>query len=210
MGRPRLRNPLRLEPPDITATHPHARASSAQLTNDPSNPHFLRPEFRAVEIDALTGMDSTAMRFGPGEHGIERSWTRSFNDHGKEFVVRFIVLDEETTHSSTLGMSYVYDADSVTGWKPVRANGEAGTNADPAVVDDFAEPVRPFFGADQMAWFVRELKKPAHLRLVFNGRALRTRSAPTVNHPKRSCLCGPRLLVMHLQVHISVPHSIHR
>ena len=124
--------------------------------------------------------------------------------------MRFIVLDEETTHSSTLGMSYVYDADSVTGWKPVRANGEAGTNADPAVVDDFAEPVRPFFGADQMAWFVQELKKPAHLRLVFNGRALRTRSAPTVNHPKRSCLCGPRLLVMHLQVHISVPHSIHR
>ena len=136
-------------------------------------------------------MDSAAMRFGPGEHGIERSWTRSFNNHGQEFVVRFIVLDEETTHSSTLGMSYVYDADSVTGWKPVRANGEAGTNADPAVVDDFAEPARPFFGADQMAWFVQELKKPADLRLVFNGRALRTPSAPTVNHPKRSCLCGP-------------------
>mmetsp|Transcript_51766 Transcript_51766/g.166946 ORF Transcript_51766/g.166946 Transcript_51766/m.166946 type:complete len:539 (+) Transcript_51766:93-1709(+) len=113
------------------------------------------------------------MRNPPGSQGIERSWTQSFDNHGQEFVVRFIILDEETTHSSTMGMKYVFDETSPTGWKPVRASGPDQTtptlNADPAFVEDFENPSRPFFGDDQLAWFVNELKKPADLRLVFNG-----------------------------------------
>jgi len=143
------------------------------LTNDPSNPHFMRPEFRQVEIDALTGFDKEHMRFPPGEQGIERSWTKTFDNHGEPFVVRFIILDEETTHVGTLGMDYVVDSSSETGFKPVRkASGVSGSgteNADPSFVEDFDELKRDFFGADQLAWFVSELDKPADLRLVFNG-----------------------------------------
>lgn len=142
------------------------------LTNDPSNPHFLRPSFRHEEIDLLTGFDKGYFRNAPGNQGIERSWTKTFNNHGSPFVVRFIMLDEETTHESTLGMRYVFDETSPTGFKPVRASNPSGSatlNADPAYMDDFEEPKRPFFGEDQMAWFVSELKKPADLRLVFNG-----------------------------------------
>mmetsp|Transcript_48527 Transcript_48527/g.161907 ORF Transcript_48527/g.161907 Transcript_48527/m.161907 type:complete len:197 (+) Transcript_48527:922-1512(+) len=72
-----------------------------------------------------------------------------------------------------MGMKYVFDETSPTGWKPVRASGPDQTtptlNADPAFVEDFENPSRPFFGDDQLAWFVNELKKPADLRLVFNG-----------------------------------------
>jgi len=145
------------------------------LANDPSNPHFMRPEYRAVAIDAITGWDQEYMRYPPGSTngGIERSWERKFNNHGTPFTVRFIILDEETTHHSTLGMRYVRDSTSPTGWKPVRKQGadttSATLNADPAVVEDWEATARPFFGQAQMDWFVSELQKPADLRLVFNG-----------------------------------------
>lgn len=122
------------------------------LANDPSNPHFMRPEYRAVAIDAITGWDQEYMRYPPGatNGGIERSWERKFNNHGAPFTVRFIILDEETTHHSTLGMRYVRDSTSPTGWKPVRNQGadttSATLNADPAVVEDWEATARPFFG----------------------------------------------------------------
>lgn len=122
------------------------------LANDPSNPHFMRPEYRAVAVDALTGWDQQYMRYPPGSTigGIERSWERTFNNHGQPFTVRFIILDEESTHYSTLGMNYVRDRTSETGWKPVRKSGPdvttATLNADPAVVEDWGATARPFFG----------------------------------------------------------------
>jgi len=153
------------------------------LTNDPSNPHLLRSEFRRVEIDALSGVDLEHMRNPPGSQGIERSWTQSFDNHGQEFVVRFIILDEETTHSSTMGMKYVFDETSPTGWKPVRASGPDQTtptlNADPAFVEDFENPSRPFFGDDQ--------ERPPHS-------SARPFSCPPSRLTAPSCLSAARVV----------------
>ncbi|KAJ1454679.1 hypothetical protein M885DRAFT_618001 [Pelagophyceae sp. CCMP2097] len=143
------------------------------LANDPSNPHPLRAEFRAVEVDALTGWDSEFFRFPPGSNGLERSWERTFNNKGSPFVVRFIILDEETTHLAACGMKYVFDSTSKTGFKPVRASGSdqntSTLNCDLRFVEDFESQKRPYFGESQTSWFVKELSKPADLRLVFNG-----------------------------------------
>jgi hypothetical protein len=72
------------------------------LTNDASNPHYLRHEFRKAGVEALTGWDRKYFRFGPAHKGVERTWTQELTDFdGKPFLIRFIVLDEETTHDST-------------------------------------------------------------------------------------------------------------
>ena len=72
------------------------------FTNDPSNPSPLSSEFRKQGIEKLTGWDKKFFRFGAAHKGIERTWTKEISDfHGKPFLIRYILLDEESTHMGT-------------------------------------------------------------------------------------------------------------
>ena len=142
------------------------------LTNDPSNPHYLRHEFRKAEIDALTGWDRNYFRFGPSHKGIERTWTTELVDHhGSPFLVRFIILDEETTHNGTQGCTYYYNPESPTGFTPRLTRDSSTPCPDLDVVEDFEqdEPARGFYGNDQLEWFREQLMKPSDLTFVLTG-----------------------------------------
>jgi len=142
------------------------------LTNDPSNPHFLRHEFRKAEIEALTGWDRNYFRFGNKHRGIERTWTQELTDNkGNPFLIRFIFLDEETTHYSTQGCAYYQDPTSPTGFAPRQAKDKSLHCPDMDVIEDFDSDdiKRTFFGDDQLNWFREQLEKPADLIFVANG-----------------------------------------
>jgi len=140
------------------------------MTNDPSNPHYLRHEFRKAEIEAITGWDRNYFRFNPAQKGIERSWTRQLSDpSGKPFLIRFIILDEETTQKGTRGCAYYQDAESPTGFTSRSSRDSSMPCPDVEVMDDFENPQRDYFGEDQLEWFRQELMKPADLTFVTTG-----------------------------------------
>ena len=142
------------------------------LTNDPSNPHLMRREFRKAAIESITGWDRKHFRFGAAHKGIERTWTQEITDNqGNSFLIRFIIIDEETTHYGTQGCQYYYNPESPTGFTPRLATDSSQHCPDMTVIDDFdADPVsRTFFGDDQLAWFKEQLMKPADLIFVLNG-----------------------------------------
>ncbi|KAG7345941.1 PhoD-like phosphatase [Nitzschia inconspicua] len=142
------------------------------LTNDPSNPHYLRHEFRKAEIETLTGWDRNYFRFGPSHMGIERTWTQELRDNdGNPFLVRFIFLDEETTHQGGQGCTYYYNPESTTGFSPRLTKDSSAPCPDMDVIEDFdqEDPERVFFGDDQLNWFKEQLMKPADLTFVING-----------------------------------------
>jgi hypothetical protein len=136
----------------------------------------LRDEFRLAEIEAITGWDRNYFRFGPKHMGIERTWTQELSDNkGKNFLVRFIVLDEETTANGTQGCAYYHDPASPTGFVPRKAGDSSAKCPDLDILEDFTEdePKHIFFGPSQLGWFKEQLLKPADLVFVLNGTCFR-------------------------------------
>lgn len=156
----------------FSAMYLTSRPDHDYLTNDPSNPHFLRDEFRLAEIEAITGWDRNYFRFGPKHKGIERTWTQELqNLEGKPFLIRFIVLDEESTANATQGCAYYHDQSSPTGFVPRKEGNSSAPCPDIDILEDFEEqePKRAFFGQSQLDWFKEQLLKPADLIFVLNG-----------------------------------------
>lgn len=140
--------------------------------DDESNPQYLRHKFRKAEIEALTGWDRNYFRFGVSHKGVERTWTKELADNkGNPFLIRFIILDEETTHNATQGCQYYSDSTSPTGFAPRLKVNSSEHCPDVNVMDDFDQenPQRIFFGDDQVSWFREQLMKPADLIFVING-----------------------------------------
>jgi hypothetical protein len=136
--------------------------SVLRKTNDPSNPHLLRAPFRR-EIEKLTGWDLKYFRFGPSHKGIERTWTEELSDNnGDLFLVRFIILDEETTHMTTQGCTYYYDPTVSTGFRPRLTRDSTLPCPDLDYIEDFEAPKRPFYGDDQLDWFREQVGDSFH------------------------------------------------
>lgn len=95
-----------------------------------------------------------------------RQLTIPFNSGG-----RFIFLDEETTHNGAQGCTYYYNPESPTGFTPRLTRDSTQPCPDINVIEDFKEdePVRTFFGDDQLIWFKEQLMKPSDLTFVING-----------------------------------------
>lgn len=112
------------------------------------------------------------MRFGPKHKGIERTWTQELQDlHGNPFLIRFIVIDEESTANATQGCAYYHDPASPTGFVPRKDGDSSAPCPDVDTLEDFDEenPKRDFFGQSQLDWFKEQLMKPADLVFVLNG-----------------------------------------
>lgn len=85
--------------------------------------------------------------------------------------IRFIFLDEETTHKGGQGCTYYYNPESPTGFTPRLTKDSEASCPDMDVIEDFdqEEPERVFFGDDQLNWFKEQLMKPSDLTFVVNG-----------------------------------------
>jgi hypothetical protein len=105
-------------------------------------------------MEVLTGWDRKYFRFGPSHKGIERAWAEELTDNnGNPFLVRFIVLDEETTHLASQGCTYYFDSTVSTGFRPRLTRNSSLPCPDLDYIEDFESPVRPFYGDDQLEWF---------------------------------------------------------
>ena len=132
----------------------------------------MRHEFRKASIDKLTGWDRNYFRFGPPHKGIERTWTKEIVDpNGNPFLIRFIILDEETTHNNAQGCAYYYNPASPTGFSPRKSADSSDSCPDLDVIEDFEkeETPRVFYGDDQLEWFRQQLMKPSDLIFVVTG-----------------------------------------
>lgn len=105
--------------------------------------------------------------------GIERSWTQEIvnPNTGMPFLIRHIIMDEETTHNATQGCAYYYDASSPTGMKPAQAKDSSVSCPDLDILEDFEQdhPERVFYGDSQLEWLRAELLKPADLIFITTG-----------------------------------------
>jgi hypothetical protein len=142
------------------------------FTNDPSNPNDLKHEFRKYAIDQVSGWDRNYFRYGAAHMSIERTWTTQIADNkGKPFLIRFIILDDESTHRGVQGCTYYYNPESPTGFSPRLTTDSSKPCPDYNMLEDFDQenPQRVFYGEDQLEWFREQLMKPSDLIFVITG-----------------------------------------
>lgn len=93
------------------------------------------------------------------------------DNNGNPFLVRFIILDEESTHNNAQGCAYYYDPSSPTGFTPRQAEDSTASCPNIDIIEDFEndDTERVYYGDDQLNWFREQLMKPSDLIFVVTG-----------------------------------------